>query len=219
LAITLSDGTNSCTIRPVNNNSLIAPNGMIYNTTTPLVIPPFPGGGYASLWLVSRTSSGWDMLSISPGIADAMGWVRRPFFWAAYGGATVALGAGWNKCTMDNVAQDSHAYWNAAGTCYQPKRAGRYRVTYDANCGANAGAGPTAIYAAIWKNGAMVDQRIISWNGTTYLPYSTPLSITTIINMNGINDYIEPYVYVAGSASSVLAGGNSNAMTINYLGP
>ena len=220
LGIQLPSPTLSCTIVPAGSDHINTPNGQSYVNGTPLVIPA--GGTYATslatIFLVGRAGI-WDVLSVSPSIADVMGWVSRPYFIGIWGGGSFNPANGtWTKVNMGPVF-DSHGWWDSANTRYTPKRPGKYRGSFS-YVGGDASTGAVTVMAAIYKNGGGGAYTIFSWNGTALLPNQSALIVERIFDMTGATDFLEPYLYIQSAAPSVSgATGGEPKFEITYLGP
>jgi hypothetical protein len=151
-------------------------------------------------------------------MAEAMGWVSRPYFDGVYAGVDGGLPPGtWTKITMTSILLDSHGWWDPGNFRYVPKRAGKYLVIWQAELTEPTGQ-LTHAYADIWLNGAGGRDKHIIWNGTNKLAVPQPITAQAILAMNGSTDYVEPYVYVIGGSPNVV-GGSISRFIVCYMGP
>ena len=177
--------TGTHTIVPAGSDLIFTPSyAGNYSHGNPLIIPALPKGLFNSITLMAN-GGGWLVVSVTPEIAEAMGWVSRPVFSGteSNSGVSFALVAGlWTRINLDFVATDTHGWWISNG--YKPKRPGRYRIQWECHLGDTAtGSGSVAsVYAAIYLNGTLLDYRTINQFPGQALPAVNFCSVSALIS-------------------------------------
>jgi hypothetical protein len=224
LTIMVEANTITTTIVPAGADQILVPGASpgTYTNAAPWVIPIGTGLTNQSVTLDAVASGGFWYLRPSPAIADAMGWVSRPVLQATYTGANAGITSGtWTKAGLPpgDITIDTHGWWDAANTRYRPKRVGIYRVSWLVMLGDQSGGATVATcYAAIYKNGAAAKFASLVQAAGLALPSASPLSVTSIMYMNGTTDYLEPYVYVTAASPTLYGGSNPCSFSIDYIG-
>lgn len=91
---------------------------------------------------------------------------------------------------------DTHGYYDAPNSKFTPLVAGFYQV----NCtvGSTAGTALTFISASVRKNGVSPAELL---NGATASSTSAQRHVSGLIYLDGIDDYIEPFIVVTGTGT------------------
>lgn len=128
-----------------------------------------------------------------------------------------ALGDGVQTPVLfDTVAFDSETWWNTGSFYYQPKTAGKYRVTATLFL-LNTNNFPMALaICSIAKNGVEV-KRFITGSAASEISSSC----SAIVDMNGSTDTLQGLAQINTGAAGdlVSAGANNTWIDFEYLGP
>lgn len=97
----------------------------------------------------------------------------------------------WTKVQFNTEVFDTaSAYDNATNYRFTPQVAGYYQM----NCASAINGSPSSMYIGFYKNGSL--------NVRTYFG-SSVASLSSLFYLNGSTDYLEVYVYVYGSPTTI----------------
>lgn len=128
-----------------------------------------------------------------------VGATAAPAFSAYSSAGTSMTNATYVKVTFDTERFDTNS--NFASSRFTPTVAGYYQI--NSNLVYLATVSVTQVVLALYKNGVSETYTNIVTNTTT----SSSINLSYIISMNGSTDYIEMYLYIAGTGTLSTQGG------------
>ena len=120
------------------------------------------------------------------------------------------------KCQFNiEVYDTASCYDNSTNYRFTPNVAGKYFVYSQIHCNSNGANNFLLGTVTIKKNGSnaiysQLDQR------TTANGYSSSVTASGVIDMNGSSDYLESFGYIDGSGSSPRLSGNTSGQYSNF---
>lgn len=174
------------------------------------------GNGTSAVSAIAPVAAGSRLVSTGTGSAPV--W-QAPLYAQVYLSANQSVTAGVaTKIAFDTVQTDPAGIWNAANSRFIPNRAGTYRVSGTFLVGSTtASAGNTFVWY-IRKNGSTYAQNNLTSDFVGAFGSSSTFNV--LVSMNGSTDYIEGFVLVSGTSTTVT--GNPILLThmgIEYIGP
>jgi len=120
---------------------------------------------------------------------------------SAYPSTTfTASSATWTKIPANTKEFDTNSnYDNATNYRFTPTVSGYYQIS---GCWSLASGTSTRSLCAIYKNGTLFKQGL-----DTPTTGTTGSNISTLINLNGSTDYVEFYLYIAGTGTQTVNAG------------
>lgn len=112
---------------------------------------------------------------------------------------------GWTRTNMNTVVWEYGTGFDGTNYRYKPTVAGLYRISGSLGI---SGAGTTRAVAGIFKNGSLYDQ-----GQDTLLPSASSALgsvVTSLVQMDGVNDYVDLRIYSTASAGVLSVADYSN---------
>jgi hypothetical protein len=134
---------------------------------------------------------------------------NTPAFMATMSASQVISTSTFTKVEFDTETFDTDSNYDTSNYRFTPTTAGKYQVGMQIRFG---GSGLQTGRFAFYKNGSQHKRLEFSQANTSQNQSFTVF--TTIIELNGSSDYIEAFIYLAGTTS--LYGGNDDNYFLGY---